>query len=263
MAAKSYYKILQVDREASQAVIEAAYRRLVNEHQTDLDTKSVVPVKIQELDEAYSVLSDPVKRSHYDAELDGSVPVAAAAPSSVKPSQNSAAVVQVEAPVLFCANHPTVETLLRCNKCSKPICVKCAVQTPVGFRCKECVRQQQNVYFNAETWDNPIAFGVSLLVTLIATPLVGAILGRMSFFGIMIAIFIGASAGGILAQVIRWAVRRRRGRNLRYFALAGMVLGFMLGAIGPGLLVGIISIPNIPMLIFAVLAITTAYQVLR
>src|SRR5215213_1946552 len=83
-----------------------------------------------------------------------------------------------EAPVLYCANHPNVETLLRCNKCNKPICMKCAVKTPVGYRCRECVRQQQNIYFNAESWDYPIAFVVSFLVTLVATPLASAILGR-------------------------------------------------------------------------------------
>jgi hypothetical protein len=261
MAGKSYYKILQVDREASQAVIEAAYRRLVQEHQPNPDATPDATVKIQELEEAYSVLGDPLKRSRYDASLDGSAP--AAAPGALKALEHKADGVQPEAAVLFCANHPTVETLLRCNRCGKPICIKCAVQTPVGFRCKECVRQQQNVYFNAETWDNPIALAASLLVTLIATPLVGAILGRIGFFGILIAIFIGASAGGVLAQVIRWAVGRRRGRYLRYFALAGILLGVLAGSVLAVPLVGVFPLFSIPMLVFAFLAITTAYQVLR
>jgi hypothetical protein len=168
-----------------------------------------------------------------------------------------------EAGVMYCANHPNVETLLRCNKCGKPICMKCAVQTPVGYRCKECVRQQQNVYFNAEAWDNPIALAVSFLVTLIATPLVSAILGRMGFFGIIIALFIGASAGGILAQIIRRAVGRRRGRYLPYFALAGIIFGVLIGSLIALLFIGIFPLFSIPMLIFAFLAITTAYQILR
>lgn len=168
-----------------------------------------------------------------------------------------------EVGVIYCANHPTVETLLRCNKCGKPICMKCAVQTPVGYRCRECVRQQQNVYFNAEAWDNPIALAVSFGVTLIATPLVSAILGRMGFFGMMIALFIGASAGGLLAQIIRWAVGRRRGRYLPYFALTGILLGVIVGSFVSLLLVGIFPLFSIPILIFAFLAITTAYQILR
>ena len=39
---------------------------------------------------------------------------------------------------MTCAKHPQETTYLRCNKCDRPICTKCAVQTPVGFKCREC-----------------------------------------------------------------------------------------------------------------------------
>ena len=42
--------------------------------------------------------------------------------------------INLNAPT-YCANHPGVETSLRCNKCGKPICAKCAVRTPTGYRC--------------------------------------------------------------------------------------------------------------------------------
>src|SRR6266700_3112765 len=61
---------------------------------------------------------------------------------------------------LYCANHPTVATSLRCNKCNKPICHKCAVLTPVGYRCRECVRGQQQV-FETVVW---YAFGLAALL---------------------------------------------------------------------------------------------------
>ncbi len=66
--------------------------------------------------------------------------------------------------VLYCANHPETETYLRCNKCGKPICLKCAELTEVGYRCKECIREQQNVFYNAMESDNLIAFGVAALL---------------------------------------------------------------------------------------------------
>ena len=75
---------------------------------------------------------------------------------TTSPAPDAAAAV----PVMYCANHPDTETLLRCNKCNKPICLKCAVQTPVGYRCKECVREQQDVYYNGTTSDNLIAVRV-------------------------------------------------------------------------------------------------------
>src|SRR6266498_1182403 len=46
-----------------------------------------------------------------------------------------------EAP-MYCANQPKVETYLRCGKCGKPICAKCRVSTPVGFRCYDCANIQ-------------------------------------------------------------------------------------------------------------------------
>ncbi len=61
---------------------------------------------------------------------------------------------------LYCANHPSVPTSLRCNNCEKPICVQCAVLTPIGYRCKECIRGQQKKFDTAEWYDYILAFGV-------------------------------------------------------------------------------------------------------
>ncbi|MCB0090099.1 MAG: hypothetical protein KDE54_19480, partial [Caldilineaceae bacterium] len=79
--------------------------------------------------------------------------------------------------------------------------------------------------------------------------------------------------GGLLAQIIRAAVGRRRGRYLRHFALGGIVLGLLVGAAIMGIVatgsiigivVGILSIfTNLPLIIFVVLAVATAYQLLR
>ena len=43
----------------------------------------------------------------------------------------------------YCEVHPDRETSLRCNKCGRLMCTECAVLTPVGYRCRECVRGQQ------------------------------------------------------------------------------------------------------------------------
>jgi hypothetical protein len=161
---------------------------------------------------------------------------------------------------LYCANHPQTETLLRCNRCNKPICVeKCAVQTDVGYRCKECIREVQDKYYNAETKDNWIALIVSFVVTLVATPLVGFFLGMFGFFfGSIIALLIGSAAGTALSQIIRRAVGKRRGRNLRWFALAGILLG-----IGVAILFVPFPLLNLPTLLFGILAISTALPFLR
>ena len=120
-------------------------------------------------------------------------------------------------PVLYCANHPKVETTLRCNNCEKPICPKCAVLTPTGYRCRECVRGHQKVFETAQWIDYPLAFGLAGILAF-----AGSFLA--SLFGFL-TLFIAPIAGGIIAEVIRFATRRRRSRLLFQLAGAGTILG--------------------------------------
>jgi len=164
---------------------------------------------------------------------------------------------------LYCANHPNKETLLRCNRCNKPICMQCAQLTDVGYRCKECIRGVQDKYFNAEGLDNPIAFGVSFVVAAIAAPILGTLLNIFWIYGIILAFIIGPSAGGILVQIIRRAIDRRRGRNLRYFAIAGIIIGVLVGNVLALFLLGVFPLFSLPMPIFAFSASATVYRLLR
>jgi curved DNA-binding protein len=64
---KDYYKILGVDRKASGDDIRKAYRKLAKQHHPDYnpDNKQAED-RFKEINEAYEVLSDSTKRSHYD-----------------------------------------------------------------------------------------------------------------------------------------------------------------------------------------------------
>jgi hypothetical protein len=181
---------------------------------------------------------------------------------SSTPAAAPAATAASDPEPLFCANHPDTETLLRCNRCGKPICLKCATLTDVGYRCKECIRGVQASYYNAQPADNPIAFAIAAVAAALAAPLVGLILGMVGFFGLIIAFMVGGAAGGVLAQLIRTAVSRRRGRYLRYYAIAGVVTGVLLWMVVGLILTGRLQL-NITMLLFTVLAAATAYQILR
>lgn len=164
--------------------------------------------------------------------------------------------------VLYCVNHPGTETLLRCNRCERPICLKCAVLTDVGYRCKDCIRGVQASYFNAIPTDNLIGFGVAFIISAIAAPVAALLLAFIPFFfGIIIAFAIGSGAGGALAQIIRTSVGRRRGRYLRHFTLAGIILGVLVGGF-VGLLFGV-PVFSLTTLAFTILATATAYQILR
>ena len=63
---KSYYDVLEVAREASEAEIKKAYRRLAMDYHPDRNQSEEAEAKFKELSEAYQVLSDPQKRAHYD-----------------------------------------------------------------------------------------------------------------------------------------------------------------------------------------------------
>lgn len=62
-----YYEILGVDRKADSDTITKAYRQLAKKYHPDRNVgDDEAKVKYAEVDEAYSVLNDPVKRSRYD-----------------------------------------------------------------------------------------------------------------------------------------------------------------------------------------------------
>src|SRR6188474_716854 len=140
-----------------------------------------------------------------------------ATPAAAEATAPGAPPTLAPAGVLYCANHPTVETSLRCNRCNKPICSKCAVLTPVGFRCKECVRGQQQVFETVVWYDYIVAAAIAAILGGLA----GALLVNLGWF----TIFLAPVAGGAIAEVVRIAVRRRRGRNLYLVALGAYVVG--------------------------------------
>ncbi|HVN54820.1 MAG TPA: hypothetical protein VMT46_10855 [Anaerolineaceae bacterium] len=126
-------------------------------------------------------------------------------------------VTEAKSTPLYCANHPNIETSLRCNRCERPICTKCAVLTPTGYRCKDCVRGIQKTYDTAEAIDYPIAFIVA---------------GILSFLGSLIAqylgffvIFLAPIAGVIVAEAVRTAIRKHRSRSLYQIATIGAAVG--------------------------------------
>jgi len=64
---KDYYKILGVQRSASQDDIKKAFRKLARKHHPDVNPgDKKAEERFKEINEAYEVLSDPEKRQKYD-----------------------------------------------------------------------------------------------------------------------------------------------------------------------------------------------------
>ena len=65
---KDYYESLGVARNASDADIKKAFRKLAREYHPDVaKDKKKAEEKFKEINEAYEVLSDPAKRKKYDS----------------------------------------------------------------------------------------------------------------------------------------------------------------------------------------------------
>jgi hypothetical protein len=125
---------------------------------------------------------------------------------------------------LYCIDHPQRETNLRCNRCGAPVCTSCLVRTPVGLRCKECIRAQQASFFTALWYDYPVAALVALVLAVL-----GAVLASMATW--FMVVVLSPFAGGLIGGAVHRAIGRRRGRGISALVGVCIVLG-ALAALG-------------------------------
>jgi molecular chaperone DnaJ len=63
---RSYYEILGIERNASDAEIKRAFRKLAQRWHPDVSPEAAAAERFKEINEAYQVLSDPQRRQMYD-----------------------------------------------------------------------------------------------------------------------------------------------------------------------------------------------------
>ncbi len=62
-----YYKVLGIERSASQQEVNKAFRKLARKYHPDVNKDAGAEDRFKEVNEAYEVLKDPEKRKRYDA----------------------------------------------------------------------------------------------------------------------------------------------------------------------------------------------------
>lgn len=164
--------------------------------------------------------------------------------------ENNPTVTQDE--VHYCAVHPERETELQCNRCGRYMCVQCAVRTPVGYRCRECVRGQEDKFFNAAQYDYPLVFVVCAVLNAVA----GFIVGQIGF--LLFILLLSAPIGGGIAEIALRVTKRRRGRYSAYVATAGAAIGALAPLIYIFIRLGVIA-PNITILLYAGISAAAVY----
>ena len=132
-----------------------------------------------------------------------------------------------EPPPLYCYRHPDRETWVRCGRCDQPICTRCAMQGPVGLRCRSCGRPSRDAL--ASLRPNQIAIGLAVAGGLGAA--VGYFSTQFGFFMIVIGFF----AGTFVAEALDRTIGIKRGPRIVGLAIAGILVGGLLGG-GLGLI---------------------------
>lgn len=156
-----------------------------------------------------------------------------------------------ETAVTTCYVHPGRETSLRCKRCERYICTSCAVSTPTGYICKDCMRERQKTFDTALWQDFVLGFITAGFLSGAASFLV-TLIGGFGFIGWFL-VFIGSSAaGGLIAESVRAVTRRRRSRALFTTVTGGVVAGAL-----PMLLIQLLS-GNIFGLIFQAIYLAIA-----
>lgn len=161
--------------------------------------------------------------------------------------------------------NPDEAIQLRCNRCNKPITPATAILTETGYRCADCVREQQRVFDTTKRLDPFLGFVIAIVISFAGSWLAG-ILG---FFTILVA----PGVGTLITKAVRVVVNRRRSKALNQAILVGAIVGALpllimevlplLSGTGP-LLTGRVSLlPLIWRAVYAALVSSSAYAQAR
>jgi len=247
-----YYELLQVLPSASPEVIEAAYKGLTKKYGEDPDPD--VRERRRFLDEAYSILGNAERRAEYDEFRNPAPVLAAAPPPPAEPARLG------HASVVACAEHPEVQTALKCSRCNTPICPRCLVQTPVGARCKKCANMAKSPVYTVtgkSLWRAIAAAIIGGVVMGVAWGFASQIVVGLAYGISFVTLILGVGLGYAFTRIMEFATGRKRGRVVTGLAMGGILLATFIQIIMGG---GVVFIGSV---IAAGVGLFFAYQNLK
>ena len=126
---------------------------------------------------------------------------------------------------MSCYKHPDRKTYLRCNQCGRPICSDCAVKVPTGYRCRECVKEQQKRFDTSLNKDYLIGGLIAFVIGLLGS----YVSGMIPYLPVWIsALVFGVLLGRAVCALVRKAVNKRRSRTLSIVVTAAAGIGALL-----------------------------------
>jgi B-box zinc finger len=122
-----------------------------------------------------------------------------------------------------CANHPTVETLVSCSTCGKPICPDCMVHAPVGVKCRECARMPRSALVRLKPKRAATAIAASAGAAIGIGIAIAALAGSgFGFFGFLVAFGVGVG----MSEVVLRTSGYYRGQSSGAIAAAACLLAY-------------------------------------
>jgi hypothetical protein len=122
---------------------------------------------------------------------------------------------------MFCYRHLDRETWLRCGRCDQPICTKCAVQGPVGSRCRQCGLAKNDPL----TAFTPRQLALGAAVALVGGAVAGFVGGYVGYFSIIGGFFAGRFTADAFTRVVGY----KRGPVMLAILFGGLLVGAFLG----------------------------------
>ena len=112
---------------------------------------------------------------------------------------------------------------MRCGKCERPICAKCRVSTPVGFRCIECANLQVLPTYAVDT----SVYLRSAIAGLVAASIVGVLMGYFPDFEFWTALIMGLA----VPEAVAVGANQKRGPGLQMVGVACIFAGFIVSRV--------------------------------
>lgn len=125
---------------------------------------------------------------------------------------------------LRCYRHPDRRTYVRCGRCEQPICPACAMQGPVGLRCKSCGTPATDPL--STFTPTQLAAGVAVAL---GAGTAGGMVGLQT--GFFLSLCAGPFIGGLICEAILRATGYKRGRLMQLLVVLGIVGGLLVAAV--------------------------------
>jgi tetratricopeptide (TPR) repeat protein len=154
----------------------------------------------------------------------------------------------------YCYRHPDTETALHCTSCGRPICFRCSNPAAVGQLCPECLKGRRAPNYQVSAANIVVGGVVGLVVSILATSLIGFIGG--GFFLLLIIFAAGPAAAELIVRAVERATRNKRGRPMQITVAVAMIAG--------GLITFFFIVPNLlAIALFLLVGVSTAVARLR